>query len=112
MDIARGDIVLCQFYFSDLKESKNRPVLVFRDNLPYDDFIAIPISSQIKSLHQDEIILSGSDFVEGEIPVVSKLMMRKTFVISKGSVLKKYGTINENFYSRIHKGFCKYFHCS
>jgi len=112
MERGLGDIVLCQFYFSDLKQSKNRPVLVFRDNLPYDDFIGIPISSKIKSLHQDEIILTSSDFAEGEIHVDSKLMLRKTFVISKTSVLKKYGTLNENFYSSIHKEFCKYFNCS
>jgi len=77
MEIGERDIVLCQFYFSDLKQSKNRPVLVFRDNLPYDDFIGIPISSKVKSLHQDEMILNSSDFAEGGIPVVSKLMMRK-----------------------------------
>ena len=38
-----GDIVLCNFYFSDAKRSKNRPVLVLKDNLPFDDFVAIPI---------------------------------------------------------------------
>ena len=34
MDINVGDILLCKFYFSDLQTSKNRPVLVFKDNLP------------------------------------------------------------------------------
>jgi len=38
MEINIADIVLCEFYFSDLKKSKNRPVLVFKDNLPHDDF--------------------------------------------------------------------------
>lgn len=45
MEVNTGDIVLCEFYFSDLKTSKNRPVLVLKDNLPFDDFIAVPISS-------------------------------------------------------------------
>ena len=48
MEIDQADIVLCEFYFSDLKQVKNRPVLVFKDNLPYDDFVAIPISSKIE----------------------------------------------------------------
>ncbi len=37
MDIKQFDIVLCKFYFSDIKKSKNRPVLIFKDNSPYDD---------------------------------------------------------------------------
>ncbi len=34
MEIKEGDVLLCEFYFSDLKKSKNRPVLVLKDNLP------------------------------------------------------------------------------
>jgi len=111
MEIKAGEIVLCQFYFSNLKQSKNRPVLVFKDNLPYDDFIAIPISSKIKTLHHDEILLSNEEFIKGEIPVKSKLIVRKTFVVSKNSVLKKYGMLKESEYLRYHKEFCKYFSC-
>lgn len=46
MEIKAGEVLLCEFYFSDAKSSKKRPVLVFKDNLPFDDFICIPISSQ------------------------------------------------------------------
>lgn len=46
MDIKHLDIVLCKFYFSDSKAYKNRPVLVFKDNLPYDDFVGLPIKYQ------------------------------------------------------------------
>jgi mRNA interferase MazF len=35
MDINTADVVLCEFYFSDLKSTKNRLVLVLKDNLPY-----------------------------------------------------------------------------
>jgi mRNA interferase MazF len=54
MEVNIADIVLCEFYFSDLKTSKKRPVLVFKDNLPYDDFVGIPISSQLRQLYADE----------------------------------------------------------
>ncbi len=37
MEVNHLDVVLCKFYFSDTKEFKQRPVLVFKDNLPYDD---------------------------------------------------------------------------
>lgn len=88
MEIKQGDIVLCTFYFSDMNQSKDRPVLVFKDNLPHNDFIAIPISSKIQNLHQDEMIIDHADFIDGNIPVKSKLMIRKTFVVSKAVVLK------------------------
>ena len=42
MEIKQADVVLCKFYFSDLKKSKNRPVLILKDNLPFNDFVAIP----------------------------------------------------------------------
>lgn len=90
MEIKQADIVLCTFYFSDMKKSKERPVLVFKDNLPHNDFIAIPISSKIQKLHQDEMIIDHIDFLDGDITVKSKLMIRKTFVVSKDVVLKKY----------------------
>ncbi len=57
MEIKLSDIVLCEFYFSDIQKSKNRSVLVFKDNLPYDDFVAIPISSKIDNLQHDEVII-------------------------------------------------------
>jgi mRNA interferase MazF len=53
VEIKQSDVVLCEFYFSDLQQSKNRPVLVFKDNLPHNDFIAIPISSKTQNMQDD-----------------------------------------------------------
>jgi len=111
MEIKAYDVVLCKFYFSDSKQFKNRPVLVFKDNLPHDDFIGIPISSKIEKIYEDELIIDNDRFVEGGIIKDSKIMIRKTFVISKDSVVKKYGTLNNESYEYYHKTFCKYFGC-
>ena len=111
MEISRGDVVLCEFYFSDLQKSKNRPVLVFKDNLPHNDFIAIPISSKTNKIHDDETLIENKDFIAGNIPKSSKLIIRKTFVVSKNVILKKYGKISEASYNRYHKYFCQYFNC-
>lgn len=32
MDVKQGDVVLCEFYFSNAKEAKNRPILVYKDS--------------------------------------------------------------------------------
>jgi mRNA interferase MazF len=68
---------LCEFYFSDLQQSKNRPVLVFKDNLPHNDFIAIPISSKTQNMQDDEIIISDADFIDGTIPKNFKINVKK-----------------------------------
>jgi len=111
MEIKAGDIVLCEFYFTDSKTGKNRPVLVLKDNLPFDDFIAIPISSQIKTLHRDEVLLEPHDFSEGDIPKVSKVILRKTFVVSKQVVIKRYGRLTSNSLDKYKTLFCHYFEC-
>lgn len=87
MEVKVGDIVLCQFYFTDFKSYKNRPVLVLIDNLPFNDFIGIPISSKIHTLYSDELLLDDTDFALGILPAKSKIMIRKTFVVSKESLL-------------------------
>ena len=43
------------FISATLKHIKNRPVLVFVDNLPFDDFIAIPIREYLKNHPEFEI---------------------------------------------------------
>ena len=112
MEVEVLDIVLCEFYFSDLKSYKKRPVLVFKNNLPYNDFIAIPISSSIDKLYEDEYIINNIDLEIGSLPKESKIMVRKTFVVSKDVVIKKYGTINQNSFKKYHKVFCNYFGCN
>ena len=57
VEINVADVVLCEFYFSDLRQSKKRPVLVLKDNLPHNDFVGIPISSRLRELYQDESLL-------------------------------------------------------
>lgn len=111
MEINTADVVLCEFYFSDLKTTKNRPVLVFKNNLPFNDFIGIPISSQIKNLHADEHEISAEHFSYGGIPKKSKIILRKPFVISKTVVIKKYGTLNNTAFDNYQKLFCQYFCC-
>lgn len=101
-EVKHLDIVLCEFYFSDFSKAKNRPVLVFKDNLPHDDFVAVPISSKTNKMNKDELLLKNTDLVEGILPKTSKLMLRKTFVVSKQSVLKKYRVLSEDALEWLH----------
>ena len=111
MDLKSGDLLLCEFYFSDLRVSKRRPVIVFKDNLPFNDFVGIPISSQITRLHEDEFILEPTDMASGALPKRSKIMVRKTFVISRQVIVKKYGQLSAARFKQLHQDFCCFFDC-
>jgi len=112
MEIKSGDIVLCEFYFSDLKQYKKRPVLIYKDNLPFDDFMAIAISSKIQTLYQDEYILDNNMLQFGSIPKTSKIMLRKTFLVDKKLIVKSYATLTNSAYIEIKNKFCSYHSCS
>lgn len=112
MEVNAGDVVQCAFYFSDTKTSKMRPVLVYKDNLPYDDFVGIPISGQTDKLNESEFIIDTDNFAEGGIIKASKIMPRKPFVISKNIVQKRYGKLDIATFARVHEVFCLYFGCS
>ncbi|MDD1634754.1 MAG: hypothetical protein LUQ06_00240 [Methylococcaceae bacterium] len=90
MDVKIADVVLCEFYFSDLKATKKRPVLVLKDNLPYDDFVGISMNSQLDYLHEDEYEIDNAMFSDGGIPKKSKLIFRKPFATSKSAALLFY----------------------
>jgi mRNA interferase MazF len=111
MEVKQREIVLCEFFFSDLKQYKMRPVVVFKTNLPFDDFVGIPISSQLTNLNDDEILIEQSDFIDGLLPKRSKVIVRKTFVISSRVIVKKYGTLSEACFNRLFRTFCTYFQC-
>ncbi|UQB42510.1 type II toxin-antitoxin system PemK/MazF family toxin [Thiomicrospira microaerophila] len=110
MEIVCGEIVLCEFIFSDGLGVKSSPVLVFKDNLPFEDFVGIPVSAQ-PVRHQDEVLLSNVDFELGGLPKDSKLIIRKTFVINKHVIKKSYGVLNKTRYTAIKNSFCDYFDC-
>lgn len=88
MEVTSSEVVLCEFYFSDFKQNKLRPVVVFKDNLPFDDFVGMAVSSRVDRLNDDEIIIDDSDFIAGFLVKRSKVMVRKTFVISKQVIVK------------------------
>ena len=79
--------------------------------MSYDDFIAIPISSKTENIKDDELLICNDDLEYGFIPKTSKQIIRKTFVVSKKVVLKKYGTLNKSSFNKYKEYFCIYHGC-
>ena len=111
MEISQAEVVLSEFYFSELKQNKLRLVVVFKNNLPFEDFVGMPMSSKLDRLDDDEIVVDESDFTEGFIPKRSKAMVRKTFVASKQVVFKKHGKLSSQSFRQLYLAFCRYFGC-
>jgi len=73
--------------------------------------VGLPISSKTLRLQSDEIIITNQSLSDGMLPVESKIMLRKAFVISKENPIKKYGALNEKSLIEVKSAFCDYFEC-
>lgn len=80
--------------------------------MPYNDFIGIAISSQTYKIHSDEMIIDNAMLKSGSLPKTSKLMLRKSFIIDKDIILKKYGELTHEEFFKIRKAFLGITHVS
>lgn len=99
MDVKTADVVLCEFYFSDLKATKKRPVLVLKDNLPHGDFVGLPISSQLDKLQAGEFEIDNSMFQFGSVK--STILLKPTSLKANGLFSMDKNYLNRHFASFI-----------
>ncbi|WP_156290116.1 type II toxin-antitoxin system PemK/MazF family toxin [Oceanobacillus salinisoli] len=92
----QGDIVLIPIPFSDLTNSKQRPVLVIsRDcyNKMTEDIVVAAITSKLRNLDYS-VIIDSKDLTEGELKVRSEIRADKIYTLSKEIIRKKFGQVN------------------
>lgn len=98
-----GDIVLAEIAFTDLSETKNRPLLIV-EKLQQEDFLTLPITSiGLEALKGWEILITNKDFESGKIPVTSKLLLSKPYIVNKRLLVKKYGKLQWAYFKEILK---------
>lgn len=103
--ISQRDIVLISFPFSDLKSSKVRPVLVLSNdkyNRKFEDFIAIPLTTNVKSRGYS-VLITNKNLERGRLIVDSNVKIDKIFSMSKNLVRMNIGRINKDTYTKIKK---------
>ncbi len=97
------DVALADVVFTDLSETKKRPVLIVEE-LQHDDFLTMPITSiDIENIRENESLITNDDFEEGQIPKTSKILITKPYVVNKSLLIKKYGKIRHGYFERILK---------
>ncbi|WP_319420213.1 type II toxin-antitoxin system PemK/MazF family toxin [Pleurocapsa sp. FMAR1] len=99
MALNKGDIVLVQFPFSDLSQTKLRPALVLVVSASIDEITLCFISSQkVKSLSASEFAIAKSDreFAETGLKADSKVRVTRIITLERKLILRKIGELSKN----------------
>lgn len=103
--ISQRDIVLLSFPFSDLQSSKVRPAIVLsndRYNRSSDDFVAVPVTSNLK-LSDHAVLITNSELESGNLIVDSKVKVDRVFSVSQQLVRMKIGRVKRGIHGEIVK---------
>ena len=102
--LVRGDIVILEFPFSNLKQVKRRPSLVIK--IPKgDDIIVCQITG--KSYEKSvEIPIKIGDFDKGNLKVESYMRLDKIFSIEKSLIKYKIGSLKKEKINEIVEKIC------
>jgi mRNA interferase MazF len=93
--VARGDIVLVPFPFTDLTGQKRRPALVVSpDDFDPEDLVVCAITSRVGGrLPRWDLPLSAEDLVDGLLPRPSVIKAGKLFTIHQRLIVGRFSTV-------------------
>ena len=103
---SQREIVLVPFPYSDLSNSKRRPVLIVSNNdynHHYNDVVVAVISSNLGHKDDYSIILEDKDLEFGILPESSVIRIHKLFTISKSRIIKKFSLIQIKKFKEVFK---------
>ena len=98
MALEKDDIVLVQFPFSDLSQTKLRPALVLAVSKNIDEITLCFISSQKpQSLSSDEFAIAKSDgeFAQTGLKTDSKVRVTRIITLEHRLILRKIGKLGK-----------------
>ena len=103
----QGDIIIVPFPFSDLRGTKQRPVLVlskteYNDNC--EDVVTCGITSNKKD-SKHSVLIDNKDLIEGLIPNSSRIKVDKLFTLEQTIVIKKIARVNKETFEKVKKEF-------
>ena len=93
--MARGDIVLVPFPFTDLSGQKRRPALIVSpDGFDPEDLVLCAITSRLPGRPGPwEVSLDIQDVVGGQLPRPSIIRTGKLFTMHRALVLGRFGAV-------------------
>ena len=95
----KGDVIVIEFPFSDMKNTKRRPVLVLKVPRGEDIIVAqITSSSYDKSV---ELVITDSDFRNGSLKRESFVRIDKIASIERSLIKYKIGSLKREKFNEI-----------
>lgn len=104
-----GDLVGIPFLYSDLKAEKRRPVLVVTKEDRYGDFICAAVTSV--PTYESAVPIDNSSLKIGKLPDRSWIRCDKLFTLSKGTVVRHYGTLEDAAFRNAKEKICDHLEC-
>lgn len=101
--ISQRDIVLISFPFSNFQESKVRPVVVMSNdvyNTKFADFIAVPLTSNMK-LRNHTVVITSAELETGKLIVDSRAKVDKVFSVEQSLMRKKIGRVKKSVHKNL-----------
>ena len=98
--LARGDIVLFPFPYTDLSNRKLRPCLVLSEEMG-EDVILCQITSQRLLRDSYSVELKHADTIGGTLRIDSYIRANMIFTAAKMQIIKRLCRINDEKYSQV-----------
>jgi len=106
-----GDIVLVPFPFTNMSQTKPRPVLIL-SNTAYNksslDFVCCGITSNLNN-KDHSILLDPNDMEDGTIPKKSRIKFNKIFTLEKTLIIKKIGKVDSKILKSVNSALFSLF---
>lgn len=112
MSLAKGDIVLLPFPFTDLSTTKLRPAVVLWVDSKGNDVTLCLISSQnVTRLSPEEFSLDPGDpeFVSTGLKVASKVRISRIVTLERRLITRRIGRLRTNLLQQLNKTLIKTF---
>jgi len=100
----RGDIIIIEFPYSNLKDVKRRPVLILK--VPRDDDVIVAQITGESYENDVEIPLNKEDFKQGSLKRISYLRIDKIASIEKYLIKYKAGSLKPDKFNKIMDKIC------
>ena len=105
-EFVKGDIIVIEFPFSDLKNSKRRPALIIK-NPKGDDLIVSQITGESYE-KEVEIALKKEDFQQGSLNRNSFVRIDKIASIEKSLIKYRAGSLKKEKFNEIVSLICNF----
>jgi len=104
-----GDIYIIDMPFSDFKNYKKRPVMVYKI-LDKNDLLILPLTTNLK---REGIIIKNQDLQKGKLMKDSVLIVPKITAIDKSLIKESrlLATLNEIKFKEIQNTICEKLNC-